>query len=254
MSGTADNLLGGRSSLPISAPQVVNPLDAINAGNQAASNYYDLQQKRARQAAGQAFLDSIDPNTGQPNQSLLMQNLKTAGPAVAMAAQDTAQKGVTLDANTYDLHMARLGNLARTQSQLLADYPHGVPPDVVNATIDRTLQNGGITAAEAATARQQFGNDPVKNAQIIAQNVARNLSTQEALTAVRPPTSSVNVGPGVVGTAGTPPLSTTGTQGAIGAVGAVTPVAPSTTEMLRIEKIGTNADGSGRDGHAPAGD
>ena len=37
-----------------------------------AGAMYDLRLKQAHEAAGQAFLNSIDPATGQPNQALLM--------------------------------------------------------------------------------------------------------------------------------------------------------------------------------------
>src|SRR5580765_4167043 len=107
--------------------QVANPLAAITAGNQAAAGLYDLRQKQAQEAAGQAFLNSIDPNTGQPRQTVFNQNL-ARDPKTAMAALSASTSGQAIDHNTFVTNMARLTGVGNAAMGLVAQHPDGVIP------------------------------------------------------------------------------------------------------------------------------
>jgi hypothetical protein len=228
-------LAGNRSSSVlegIANPPQINVLGSISAGTQAASQMYDLRQKQAQEAAGQAFLNSIDPATGQPNQALLMQNLRN-NPRAAMAAQTAAAAGQTLDANTYKLHNERTTSMMSGMGQLIADNPNGVPLEAAHALIDHRLQLGLITPQEAQAMKATMSANPIKNTQVILQGMGSNLSAQLALQAARPGIGTVETGQGTQGTQTPAALSSTGTPGSISPVGA--PIAtglPSFKDML----------------------
>src|SRR4051812_37331452 len=112
----------------IANPAQINPLAAITSGNQAAQAEFTTQKMQADRAAGQAFLNSIDPNTGKPNQEQLLRNLR-GDPTTAFAAQRSAQEGQTLDTGTYQLHSTKLAGVSSALSELLSRYPGGVPAE-----------------------------------------------------------------------------------------------------------------------------
>ena len=212
-------------------PAQVNPLAGMGSAISAVSGMQGLAESNAKRAAGQAFLNSIDPATGQPNQSLLLQNLQK-DPSTAYAAQSSAASGQALDTSTYNLHMTRLGNVANEMGQLIADYPHGVPQEAANAAIDRAVQAGHFTPADAAVARSHLSADPVNNSQVITQGLFRNLSAQQALNAAKPAVGTLDTGQSTTGTATTPQGSTTGQPGAIAPVGQpITTGLPSRTTL-----------------------
>ena len=234
MSDTLNQLIRGPAATFNAGNAVqVNPLAAITAGNQAANTEFEARAWQAKQAAGNAFLQSIDPNTGQPNQAQLLRNL-AANPATAMAAQPSAQAGQTLDQETYDLHNKRFTGMMSGMGQLIADNPNGVPADAANAFIDARLSSGLITPEMAAQARARVGADPVKNTQQILQGMTSNLSAQTALEAVRPGTGTINTGQATTGFQSPPRVASTGQQGAIAPVGQpIVTGLPSVSDMLK---------------------
>ncbi len=184
-------------------PTVANPLAAISAGTQAASQVMDLREKRARQATGQAFLNAIDPKTGQFSADRLNQNL-AADPNTAMNAQQSSQQGVTNATNAYSLHMTRLSASDNAMSALRAQYGNNPPQAAINAAIDQEVARGIFTQAEGATAKAQYGADPAANGQLILRNHIANLSAQAGLLATNPELGTQNIGGAIVGTAQQP--------------------------------------------------
>lgn len=227
--------LQNRSSSVLGAlanPAQVNPLADYAGAAKTANALYGVREKQALQAAGQAFLSSIDPATGQPNQSQFLQNMQ-ADPTTAMAALESARGGLSLDTGTYNLHMSRLGNLSNGMGQLIADYPHGVPQDAASAAVDRAVQSGVITQQEADSVRPQFGADPIKNSQLIVQGLFRNLQGQQALNAARPGTGTIDTGQGTVGFTQTPQGSVVGQPGSITPAGSrINTGLPNVSQML----------------------
>jgi hypothetical protein len=83
---------------------------------------YTNRLLQARQAAGQAFQQSIGPD-GTPNQNLLMQNL-AANPNAAMAAQESAQAGQNLASTNLGFNTAQQTIMAQNIGSMLT-----MPPD-----------------------------------------------------------------------------------------------------------------------------
>jgi hypothetical protein len=188
MSGFSGNLLDS-----IAHPATVNPLQVYGDAAKTANAIWATRQAQADQAAGQAFQQSIDPVTGQPNQAALMRGL-AASPTAALAAQASAQRGQTLDTNTYDLHSKRLGGAMQSMAQLLADNPNGVPQAAAFAAIDNARKQGLVTDEEVPQLRSAFGADPHANTAAIVQGMTHNLTTQQALDAARPPSTLKDAG------------------------------------------------------------
>jgi hypothetical protein len=80
MSGSSNPLTIARDPTVL-----VNPLAAMNAGIEGASQVYDLRQKQANEAAGQAYQGAINPQTGEFDPNEFRRRLAASGPA-AMAA------------------------------------------------------------------------------------------------------------------------------------------------------------------------
>lgn len=177
----------------IAHPNVVNPLAAMTGAAQAANTIYGLREKQAQQAAGEAFLNSIDPTTGQPNQALLMRNL-ASNPATAMAALESAQRGQNLDTTTYDLHSKRLDAVMSGGGQLIADNPSGVPAASLRAYLDQQHQLGNLTDQEYASANGQVSDDPRANSQFVLRGIGHGLAAKTALDAAKPAPTVQNVG------------------------------------------------------------
>ena len=151
MSGTADNLLGGRSSLPISAPQVVNPLDAINAGNQAASNYYDLQQKRAQQALGGILQQATDAN-GNVNYAKARQLAAAAGPVVQMGMASYLKDNAVLSTNQLNFNDAQQAEIGKGLGSMIVQPDQAQTPAAYKAQLVQLHANGTIDDSHLAAA------------------------------------------------------------------------------------------------------
>lgn len=183
MSDSLNALMQGSkaATIPQNAIQLVNPLAAITAGNEAAKAEYEARQWQARQAAGQVFQRSIDPTTGALNQADFMRGLSNT-PMTALEAMAAAQKGQTLDKDTYDLHNARLSQGISAIGDLLGRHPDGnVPMEDAHATIDREVQTGLITPEIAAQLKSSFGANQRQNAIVATQLWQHNMSTQQQL-------------------------------------------------------------------------
>jgi hypothetical protein len=110
-------------ALGIKPIDIQNPLALAEQGAkiQNAMNLNKLIQ--SRQAAGQAFQQSIGPD-GLPNQNLLMQNLAHAGPDAAMSAQESANSGQALATANLGFNDAQRAILGRNLGAMLT-----LPPD-----------------------------------------------------------------------------------------------------------------------------
>jgi len=203
MSGSVLDMIANPKVAQIQQPNF------LETGLSAARLAYlgsEIQKTQAQQAAGKAFLDSIDPETGQPNQSLLLQNLK-ANPATAYAAQTSAQQGQTLDQETFKTHMARLTGVSNAQMALWSQYNGRVPQDAVFKELDEQGPKLGLSPAEIAHAKTQFTADPVANGNTILRNQSMNLSAQDALIKALPPTGTIDTGQYTTGITTNAPLS-----------------------------------------------
>jgi hypothetical protein len=226
-------------------PAQVNPLAAITSANQAAQAEFETRAWQAKQAAGQAFQSSIDPATGRPRQTVLLQNL-ARDPNAALAAQPSAQAGQTLDEGTRSTHLAKLTGMNAAMIALTAQYPNGVPPDVWNAEIDRVGPTFGVSPEDIAQAHASVSPDPVQNSRTIIRNSISNQTAQDAL----------HVAGGGTGTQTGPNGATIGFKQNSGVFGGGITTQPqqgapqgqSPADLNKLVKIGTNPDGSDRMG------
>lgn len=184
---------GGSVLDRIANPPQVNVLGAFQNAAQAAGSIYDVQQKQATRAAGEAFLNSIDQATGLPRQSNFLLGLK-ADPTTAMVAQDAAQRGLTLDTGTYALHTARMGRAADAIGTLIGRYPNGIPQEAAHAAIQQEVDSGLITPAEAEQLRPQFGADPRQNSIVATQLYSHNMTNQQQLDRIYGTRAAVSTG------------------------------------------------------------
>lgn len=166
-----------------------NPLDIYGkyVGVQNALN--ETKMFQARQAAGQAFQNSLDPN-GMPNQQQFNKNIVAAGAQAAPAALAASQAGQTLDDATFDTHMKRLTGLNAAAMGLVAQYPNGVPKQAALDELARVGPTMGLSPQQIAQAEASFGDDPQANSMTIIRNGMQNLQAQAALHAARPGTGT----------------------------------------------------------------
>jgi hypothetical protein len=217
MSGSSSE--GGNGLLSaIAHPAGISPnlLTAYGHGLDIAQKQWANKEWQAKQLAGQAFQNSVNPD-GTPNQTELNRNLVAAGPQAALAAQTSSQAGQTLDNETYNTHRKRIDTLSGAMGALTAQFPGGVPLDQVSGAVDRLVANGIATPAEGQQWKSMFGGDPAQNSRIILQKQLGMLDAHAALEASRPKpqqqemggyTRTIDVnpitnptGPGAVGTA-----------------------------------------------------
>ena len=166
-------------------PAQVNYLDTVDKASRAALLINANRKIQAEQLAGEAFQRSINQD-GTPNQNALNQNLVAAGPGAALAAQESSQKGQTLDQDTFMTHMARLTSMGGAAMALASQYPNGVPQSAVNQEIDTQAQKLGMSPTDVAQAKAQFGPDPAANSATIFRNHVANLQAQQQLMATQP--------------------------------------------------------------------
>ena len=208
MADINDLIEASRSGGSLPASVVVNPLQAQLGAAQTANTIFGVREKQAQQAAGQAFLDSINPDTGQPDQTKYLQLLK-ANPLTAMRALEQAQQGQTLDHNTYVTHVARINNGMGRIAQLLADHPGGPPADALQAAIKEQLDQGNLTPQQAQMLSGQVSNDPQANQGLLIRSLVGGLDAKGRLDAVKPPVTVRDTGAGFVPTVTSPQATTT---------------------------------------------
>lgn len=177
----------------IAHPNVVNPLAAMAGAAQTANTIYQVRQNQANQAAGEAYQNAIDPQTGEFDANKFRQNLQAAGPAAAMAA------GSSL-ANTQQISSDQL-NQARVKTAWVngaAGSLTRLGPNITQADVISTLHQGVTSGmlSEAEFERQvaevgALGNDPAKlnawanqhqfNAMSVQQQLDQSFGTRETV-------------------------------------------------------------------------
>jgi hypothetical protein len=167
------------SNFGLAPPVVVNPLQAQTTALDAAGKVYDLRQAQSKEAAGQAFQNSLNPD-GTPNQNAFLSNLK-ANPAAAMSALEASKGGQELDANTYKLHTERLSRANDAVGTLIGRYPNGIPKEAAHAAIQQELDSGLITPQVAQSLRPMFGDNPQQNSIVATQLYTHNMNTAQQL-------------------------------------------------------------------------
>src|SRR3954463_4544877 len=114
-----DDERGGGSLLSALAhPQILNPLAAYQGAAETANSIWRTREWKARQAAGEAFQGSINPD-GTTNQPGLNRRL-AADPATALAAAAMSQAGLTNAGEEQGQTIKRMGIMTGLAAPLLA--------------------------------------------------------------------------------------------------------------------------------------
>lgn len=114
-----DDERGGGSLLSALAhPQILNPLAAYQGAAETANSIWRTREWKARQAAGEAFQGSINPD-GTTNQPGLNRRL-AADPAAALAAAAMSQTGLTNAGGEQEQTVKRMGIMTGLAAPLLA--------------------------------------------------------------------------------------------------------------------------------------
>jgi hypothetical protein len=175
------NVLSGSALLgTIAHPATTNLLDIYGNAASTGNRIWLNREFQARQAAGQNFQQSINPD-GTTNQAALLQGARN-NPAMALDAQDSAQKGQTLSAEEQSQRYTRLSYAAAGASQLLAQYPGGPPLAAVKKFWDDAVRDGHATAGDEQAALSAYNDDPTNNRQVILQRLSGNIAAQQAMT------------------------------------------------------------------------
>jgi hypothetical protein len=120
MSDTLANALKGGSLLDkIADPTIVNPLAAYTGAAQTANSIWANRQMQAKQAAGEAFQNSLNSD-GTTNQPRFNQNIAAAGPTASLAALDSSQAGLTNAGGEQDQTIKRMSIMTGMAAPLLA--------------------------------------------------------------------------------------------------------------------------------------
>ena len=207
--------MSGSSSIldRIANPTTLNPLDAFSKALTVNNALNQNKLFQAKQAAGQAFQSSLNPD-GSTNQATLLQNLK-ADPSAALYAPETAQAGQTLSADEYGQQVKRMAYGASGFMQILAENNGTAPYQAVKDYYDRAVQDGHLTAADEAKVMQGFGPDALANASVGRQRVMQNIQSQEAMTRGMPQPGQQDLG-GSIRTIDTNPNTNPGGPGSVG--------------------------------------
>jgi hypothetical protein len=230
----------------IANPRVANPLAAVTQGLEAARLSNDNKLFQARQAAGQNFLDSINPD-GTTNQARLLSGMK-ANPGTALAAQPSAQAGQTLSADEQQQRFVRLQYAASGAASLLAKYPGGPPLSAVKQFWDQAVADKHVTPEDEAGAMAAYNDDPSNNRQVILQRLNGNVAAQTALQNSLPSVGTASMPQGLVPVTQAPIMAPNAGAIAQPAGGVATNLSPS-------EKVQTQPTmlPSGQQGNQPVG-
>ena len=209
MSGQNALLSGGGTSIPamVSVPQQANPFAQVGQYAQTANALMGLQQNqmqiRARQAIGQAYQQSINPD-GTLNTNKLLSNV-AGNPDAAYMAGDVAQQALArqqaqtqISGEQLKQASDRVGFISNQLSVLLND-PNAQPKDAI-AAMGRVVSNRnfGVSAADGANLLSDM---PMQRGpaftQWLQQQALKTASFQEKINAMRGGIVQTNIGGGI---------------------------------------------------------
>jgi hypothetical protein len=186
MSGSSNALLDS-----LAHPAQINLLADYGGAAQTANAIWENRAWQAKQAAGQNFLNSINPD-GTPNQNALLQGAKNT-PGMALVAQPSAQAGQTLSADTQNQNL----QLRATVNQMLPSLLN-LPPDKLHAGVVNgftQLENAGLmTHQRSLQIMSGFSNDPAQLQVQLGQLQKSLLPAQEQIDQTYGTRPAVNTG------------------------------------------------------------
>ena len=164
-------------------PAQVNPLAAMTSAAQTAGTIFDMRQKQATQAAGEAYQGAIDPTTGEFDPNKFRINLQAAGPVAAMAAGPALANTQSISSDQLNQMRAKAGWANTAAGSLTRLGPNITQADAIG-TLHQGVTQGILTqpeferqVAELAT----LGNDPAKLHAWASQHQFNAMNTQQQL-------------------------------------------------------------------------
>lgn len=134
----------------IANPAQVNPLAALNSGQQAAANTFNLRKLQADQAAGQAYQGAINQDTGEFDPNKFRTLLAQSGPA-AMAAGAALLNTQSISSDQLNQNMKKLDWYNAAAGSLM-DKGNDVTHADVMGVLQRGMASGALTLPEAQRA------------------------------------------------------------------------------------------------------
>ena len=218
MGDTLNSLLAANRSSSvlqgIANPALVNPLAAINSGNQAASGMYNIRKLQAEQVAGQLATESIDPVTKQFDPNVYNAKIAAAGPSVAMAAQAGLQNASTLSQTQLGQQHMKVGYV----QGVLGALDDNSSRDQVMSALDRGVASGMLTPTDRDNMAAHVPTDPAGMPAFIQQARLANASSMDQYHAKYGTTFRENQGGAIVGGTQAPPQQGGGISTAPGGI------------------------------------
>src|SRR5215471_9357436 len=167
----------------IAHPNVLDPAAAYTKAAGAAANIWDVRQKQAAQAAGEAYQNAIDPQSGAFDPNKFRANLAAAGPSAAMAAGTSLANVQNISYNELQQAKDRSEALDASLSGLLSKPGGATPQDVFTAAGD-LVHRGLFTPAQAGAALSDMPMDPQHPELLqpwLQQHMWRNIAANPAV-------------------------------------------------------------------------
>ena len=160
MSDTLNALqkIGGVPTLQSGDTVQVNPLAAINSGNQAAMGVYDLRDKQAQQAWGQILQQSTDEN-GNVDYGKA-QHLAAGNPTATMGMMSALKDTSALRTSQFNLNTAQNNSVNAAATAALAEPDDEKMKQTVYQQMMRQVQMGLIPMDKAMAALHNMSTDP----------------------------------------------------------------------------------------------
>jgi hypothetical protein len=189
-------LSGGGLLNSLAHPATVNPLAAYAGATNVANSVWENRLNQARQAAGEAYQQATDPNTGQVDPARA-QALIAANPRAALAAQGSATSGQQLQQANTLFNQQQMGAIGRSIGSVLTQPDAQQTPGNYKAMLDYALANHGITQdhyTTALAALQGAGTDPASLRQFGTKLLVGTLAGPEIAQTVLPSNTGINQG------------------------------------------------------------
>jgi hypothetical protein len=139
--------MGGVPTLSAGDQVLVNPLAAVQAGNQAAQSEFQTRDWQAKQAAGQAYQGAIDPKTGEFDPNKFRTLLSQSGPA-ALAAGAALSNTQNISSDELNQQKLKLEQYNSSLGSLMAMGDNVTHADVVSK-IQSLMAHKMMTLPEA---------------------------------------------------------------------------------------------------------
>ena len=150
----------------IAHPNVLDPAKALIGAAQGADAIWRVRGAQASQAAGEAYQNAIDPQTGAFDANRFRANLAAAGPTAAMAAGTSLANVQNISSNQLEQQKLKLGIYYGATGAL----PDNASYNQVINTIDHLGASGVFNSTDLANEKAGVPKDPAALTAYIQQH------------------------------------------------------------------------------------